>query len=77
MSLVSRPPLSKPEREYRSFMQAMWLRWVLGFMVPAAFFFGAEFGKKDMAVGYRALIEKLPASCQDSFERIVVREVPQ
>jgi hypothetical protein len=77
MALTSKPPLSKPEREYRAFINHIWLRWALGFLVPVAFFFGAEFGKKDTAFGYRGLIEKMSPTCQESFERIVVREIAQ
>jgi hypothetical protein len=77
MALISKPPLSRSEREHRSIMDQLFLRWVLGFLIPVAFFFGAEYAKRDTASGYQALIGQMPPTCQESFERIVTHEVSQ
>ncbi len=58
-------------------MTQIWLRWAVGLLIPVAFFFGAEYGKKDTAQGYRSLIGKMSPSCQASFERVVTREMPE
>lgn len=64
--------ITEGEREFRYIATRMWIKIVL-FLVPAAFFFGAEFGKRDTFAQHRALIGKLDPVCEAAYERLLVR----
>lgn len=77
MTLLLRDYQARHEREQRAIMHRIWRSWALGFLIPVAFFFGADWGKKDTAASYQDLLKQMPYACQQSFEKIVVHEVPQ